>query len=129
MLFCQQNRYIAYIKITNRLFENVSQFKYLGTAVTNQNLTQEEFKRRLNSGKVCHHSIHKLLSPRLQLKNVKIRIYKTINLLVVLYGYEIWSLALTFKCGNFETMVVRVGRTIFKCLFQLLVILRAPKIY
>jgi hypothetical protein len=29
------------VKIANRLFENVSQFKYLGTTVTNQNLIQE----------------------------------------------------------------------------------------
>jgi hypothetical protein len=30
------------IKIGNRSFENASQFKYLGTTVTNQNLIQEE---------------------------------------------------------------------------------------
>jgi hypothetical protein len=35
------------IKIANRLFENVSQFKYLVTTVTNQNFIQEEIKRRL----------------------------------------------------------------------------------
>jgi hypothetical protein len=34
------------IKIGNRSFENVSQFKYLGMTVTNQNLIQEEIKRR-----------------------------------------------------------------------------------
>jgi hypothetical protein len=39
------------IKIANRSFEKVSQFKYLGRTVTNQNLIQEEIKRRLNSGK------------------------------------------------------------------------------
>jgi hypothetical protein len=33
------------IKIAKRSFENVSQFKYLGTTVTNQNLIQEEIKR------------------------------------------------------------------------------------
>jgi hypothetical protein len=38
------------IKIAKKLFENVSQFKYLRTTVTNQNLIQEEMKRRLNSG-------------------------------------------------------------------------------
>jgi hypothetical protein len=38
------------IKIANWPSENVSQFKYLGMTVTNQNLIQEEIKRRLNSG-------------------------------------------------------------------------------
>jgi hypothetical protein len=38
------------IRIANRSFENVSQFKYLGTTVTNRNLIQEKIKRRLNSG-------------------------------------------------------------------------------
>jgi hypothetical protein len=38
------------VKIAKRSFENVSQFKYLGTTVTNQNLIQEEIKRRLNYG-------------------------------------------------------------------------------
>jgi hypothetical protein len=32
------------IKIANRSFENVSQFKYLGMTETNQNLIQEEIK-------------------------------------------------------------------------------------
>jgi hypothetical protein len=43
-------------KRVNRSFENVVQFKYLGTTATNQNLIQEEVKRRLNSGNACHHS-------------------------------------------------------------------------
>jgi hypothetical protein len=50
------------IKIGNRSFENVSQFKYLGTTVTNQNLLQAEIKRRLNSGNACYHSVQNLLS-------------------------------------------------------------------
>jgi hypothetical protein len=42
------------IKISNRSVENVSQFKYLGMAVTDQNLIQEEIKRRLSSGNTCY---------------------------------------------------------------------------
>jgi hypothetical protein len=75
------------IKIANRSYENVSQFKYLGMTVTNQNLIQKEIKGRLNSGNACYNS-------HLLLKNVKIRIYKTIILPVVLYGCETWSLTL-----------------------------------
>jgi hypothetical protein len=35
------------IKKTNKLFENLSQFKYLEMMVTNQNFIQEEIERRL----------------------------------------------------------------------------------
>jgi hypothetical protein len=72
------------IKIANRSFENVSQFKYFGTTVTNQNFIQEQIKRRLNSGNACYHLVQNLLSSHLLSKNLKIRIYKTIILPVVL---------------------------------------------
>jgi hypothetical protein len=76
------------IKIANRSFQNVSQFKYLGPTVTNQNLIQEEIKRRLNSGNACYHSVQSLLSSHLLSKKLKIRIYQTIILPLVLYGCE-----------------------------------------
>jgi hypothetical protein len=84
----------------NRRFENVAQFKYLGKNVTNKNLIQEEIKRRLNSGKACYHSVRNLLSSRLQSKNIKIRIFKTIMFPLVLYGCETWSLILREEHRN-----------------------------
>jgi hypothetical protein len=97
------------MKMANRSFENVSQFKYLRTTVTNQNFIQEEIKRRLNSGNSCYHSVQNLLSSQLLSKNLKIRIYKIIILPVVLYGCETWSLTLReeYRRGVFENRVLR----------------------
>jgi hypothetical protein len=80
------------IKISDKSFKNVEQFNYLGTTVSAQNLIQEEIQRTSNSGNACYHSVQNLLSSRLLSKNVKIRIYKTIILPVVLYGCDTWSL-------------------------------------
>jgi hypothetical protein len=48
-------------KIANRSFEKVSQFKYFGATVTNQNLIQEEIKRKLSLGNACYHSVQNFL--------------------------------------------------------------------
>jgi hypothetical protein len=97
------------IKIGNRLCENVSHFKYLGTTVTNQNLIPEEIKRRLNSGNAGYHSIQNLLSSRLLSKDVKLRIYKTMILSLVLHGCETWCLTAReeHKLRVFENRVLR----------------------
>jgi len=48
----------------------------------------------MKSGNVCYNSVQNLLSSSLLSKNLKIKIYKTIILPVVLYGCETWSLTL-----------------------------------
>ena len=77
--------------------------------LTNQNSIPEEMKSRLRPGNACYHSVQNLLSSRLLSKNLKIKIYRTIILSVVLYGCETWSL--TFqeerKLRVFENMMLR----------------------
>ena len=72
----------------------MEEYKYLGTTLTNQNSIQEEIKSRLKSGNACYRSVQNLLSSSLLSKNLKIKIYRTIILAVVLYGCETWSLIL-----------------------------------
>jgi hypothetical protein len=56
----------------NTCLENVTQFKYLGTTVTNQNSVQKKIKKRIISVSARYHSVQKLLSFRLLTKNVNI---------------------------------------------------------
>ena len=66
-------------------------FKYLGRTLTNQNSIQEEIKSRLKSGNACYYLMQNLLSSSLLFKNLKVKIYETILLPVVVYGCETWS--------------------------------------
>ena len=97
------------MRIDNTTFERVEDFKYLGTTLTIQNSIREEIKSRLRSGNTCYHSVQNLLSSRLLSKKLKIKIYRTIILPVVLYGCEDWSLTLREerKLRVFENVVLR----------------------
>jgi ribosomal protein S2 len=73
LLYCHQNAGKNHdLKIADRCSENMAKFRYLGTTITNQNLIQEEIKRRLNSGNACYQSVKNILSSRLLSKNIKI---------------------------------------------------------
>jgi len=77
------------IKINNKPFERVEQFKYLGTTLTNQNFIQEEIKSRLQSGNACYHSVQNLLSSGLLFKDIMSKIYRTIILPVFCMGMKL----------------------------------------
>jgi hypothetical protein len=72
----------------------------------------EEIRSRLNLGNACYHSVHSLLSSRLLSGNIKVKIYKTIILPVMLYGCETWSLTLREK-RRLRVFENRVLRSIF----------------
>jgi hypothetical protein len=86
----------------------VAKFKYFGTTLTDQNYMHEEIKSRLNSGMPAT-IWFSLLSSRLLSRNLKVKMYKTIILPVVLYGCETWSVTLReeHRLRVFENRVLR----------------------
>jgi hypothetical protein len=82
------------INIANRSYEDMAKFRYLGTTLMDQNCMHEEIKSRLNLGSVCYHSVQNLLSSHPLSMHLKVKIYKTIILPVVLYRCETWCLTL-----------------------------------
>jgi len=90
----QNAGYSHNMKIDNRSFELVEEFKYLGTNLTNQNYIQEEIKSRLKLGNACYHVVQNLLSSSLLSKDSKVKIYRIIILPVVVNGCETWPLTL-----------------------------------
>ena len=77
--------------------------------IVNKNSIQEEIKSILKSGNAWYYSVQKFLSSSLLSKNLKIKLYTTIILPVVLYGCETWSLILReeHRLRVFENRVLR----------------------
>jgi hypothetical protein len=69
----------------------------------------EKIKSRLNSRNACYHSVQSLLSSHLLSRNVKVKIYRTIILPVILCGSETWSLTIReeHRLRVFENRVLR----------------------
>ena len=62
-------------QVDSSSIERVEEFKYLGTALTNQNSIQEEIKSRLKLGNACYYLVQCLFSSSLLSKNLKTKIY------------------------------------------------------
>jgi hypothetical protein len=73
-------------------------------------MIHEEIKSRLNLDNACYHSVQNLLFFHLLSQKVKIKIYRTIILSVVLYGYE--TSYHTLRKGH-KLRVLKVLRRIF----------------
>jgi hypothetical protein len=74
----------------------------------NNTIKSKSHSRRLKSWNTCYHLVQNLVSSNLLMKNMKIKMYRTISLFVVLNGCETWSLPLKeyYRLKMFENVVL-----------------------
>ena len=77
----------------------MEQLKFLETTLINRYSIQKEIKSTLKSMNTCYHLVLNVVPYNLLSKNIKINIYRTIILPVVLYECETWSLTLREESG------------------------------
>jgi hypothetical protein len=77
---------IELITIVSNSYGKLKNFKNLGFLLTNQTYIHEEIKCRFKVGNVCYYLVQTVLFSQIFSKYLKIKIYRTIILPVVLYG-------------------------------------------
>jgi len=97
------------MKTCNESFRKVEQTRYLRTTLPNENCIHKKIKSRLKSGNTCYHSVQNNLSSSLLSKNGKIKIYRSLILPFVLYGFETWSVTLSeeYRLRVFKNRMLR----------------------
>ncbi|KAL4153967.1 hypothetical protein QTP88_001800 [Uroleucon formosanum] len=98
-----------HIELEGHIFKKVSQFKYLGSIITQDNELKTEVSSRIQLANKGYYGLEKVLKSRTLSKNLKIRMYMTLLRPIVMYGSETWALrkAEEQRLGVFERKVLR----------------------
>ena len=98
-----------YIKIEELKFKRVSQFKYLGSMITEDNDIKTEVSTRIQLANRGFYGLEKVLKLKALSKALKIKMYMTLLRPIVLYGSETWALRKTeeSRLMIFERKVLR----------------------
>ena len=83
---------LSQMTLGNRLFERVSEFRYLGSLVTSDNNIQWEINSRIQNTWRWVYSLKKLLCSRVLNRKVKIQLYQSMIRPVTMYGREKWTM-------------------------------------
>jgi len=80
------------LRIGNKEFEGVSEFKYLGNILENNNRNDGCIKERIQTGNKAYYANLQMLKSKVISRGSKLQIYKTLIRPVATYGAETWTL-------------------------------------
>jgi len=85
------------VKVNSKDIESVSQFTYLGSLVTDDNQTDAEMKTRFGKAAGAVNKLSKIWNNRSFSVKVKMRLYNSIIVPIVLYAAETWAVTKTME--------------------------------
>ena len=97
MLITRNTEETMTIKVDDSNLEQVHQFKYLGTQITEDARTETELKYRLNVAKAKFSSMSGVLTSRQLKLSLKLRVLKCYIMSIFTYGCEAWTLTEAFE--------------------------------
>jgi hypothetical protein len=80
------------LRIGNKEFEGVSEFKYLGNIIENKNRNDKGITKRIQAGNKAYYANLQMLKSKRISRRSKLRIHKTLIRPIVTYGAETWTL-------------------------------------
>jgi hypothetical protein len=91
----ESRRKLEDLHIGNKIFEGVSNFKYFGNVIDNENKIISCVMERIQAGNKAYYANLHLFKSKLISRNLKKQIYQTLVQPVVTYGGETWTPTLT----------------------------------
>lgn len=81
-----------HIELEEHTFKKVSQFKYLGSIITQDNERETVVSSRIQLANKGYYGLEKNTKSRILSKNLKIKMYMTLLRSIFLYSSETWTL-------------------------------------
>jgi len=105
------------LKVNSKDIQSVSQFTYLASLVTDDNRTDAETKTRFGKAAAAVNRLSKICNNRSFSIHLKMRLYNSIVVPIVLYGAETWAVTKTIE-KRMDSLDSRNVRHILKMRWQ-----------
>jgi hypothetical protein len=82
----QQDAHTRTVDINGKVYQEVTDFKHLGSIITSENNCERDRKARMASGNRSYYALTKIVKSREISKSTKLKIYRTVIRPIVMYG-------------------------------------------
>ena len=100
---------IVDVSLHGNALKQVKEFTYLGSVIASNGTSEKDIDRRINLARAAFNSLKKIWAARDISKPLKVRVYESLVLSILLYGSETWTMTELTKgpLRSFEMICLR----------------------